>query len=170
MERCTRCGCRVAAATLCAVTLVAQTSTLTYPQARKANTVDDYFGTKVADPYRWMEDLNAPELKTWIDAENALTSRYLDGLAGRTALRARIEQLWNYPKVGIPQFRGRRWFYVRNSGLQRQSVVFMRETLTGPETVAIDPNALSPDGTVALSDYEPSPDGQHLAYGQADGG
>ena len=165
-----RLGPYVAAATLITGSLVAQTPALDYPHPRKDGTVDEYFGTKVADPYRWMEDLNSPELKAWIDAENAVTFRYLDGLPARDALRARIEKLWNYPKVGIPQFRGRRWFYARNTGLQRQSVVFTRETLTGPETVAIDPNALSPDGSTALSNYEPSPDGQHLAYGQSEGG
>ena len=150
--------------------VVAQTPAPRYPQPRKADTVDDYFGAKVADPYRWMEDLNSPELKKWIDEENAVTFKYLDGLPDRSALKARITELWNYPKVGLPQFRGRRWFYARNSGLQRQSVVFTRETLSGPETVAIDPNELSPDGSIALSNYEPSPDGQHLGYGQSEGG
>ncbi len=160
----------VAAATLTTITLVAQTQQLKYPQPRKDNTVDTYFGTMVVDPYRWMEDLNSPELKKWIEEENAITFKYLDGLPARAELKARITELWNYPKTGIPQFRGRRWFYSRNTGLQRQSVVFTRETLTGPETVAIDPNELSPDGSTALSNYEPSPDGQNLAYGQSDGG
>ena len=150
--------------------LFAQPAAPKYPQPRKADTVDDYFGSRVADPYRWMEDLNSPELKKWIDQENAITFTYLDSLPGRNALKARITELWNYPKTGIPQFRGRRWFYSRNTGLQRQAVVFTRETLTGPETVAIDPNELSPDGSTALSNYEPSPDGQHLAYGQSEGG
>jgi prolyl oligopeptidase len=145
-------------------------SPLKYPQPRKGGVVDDYFGTRVADPYRWMEDLNAPELEQWIDSENALTFKYLDTLPERAALRSRITELWNYPKVGMPQFEGRRWFYTRNTGLQRQAVVFMRETLTGPETVAIDPNELSPDGTVALSGFEPSPDGQTVAFGQSEGG
>ncbi len=165
-----RVGLCVAAATLITASLVAQTPALKYPQPRKSTTVDDYFGTTVADPYRWMEDLNSPELKKWIDEENALTFQYLEGLPGRDALKVRITALWNYPKVGIPQFRGRRWFYTRNSGLQRQAVVFTRETLSGRETVAIDPNELSPDGSTALSDFEPSPDGQHLAYGQSEGG
>src|SRR4030095_3430717 len=111
----------VAAATLTTMTLVAQTPSLKYPQPRKGDTVDTYFGTKVADPYRWMEDLNSPELKKWIEEENAITFRYLDGLPTRAELKARITELWNYPKTGIPQFRGRRWFYSRNTGLQRPS-------------------------------------------------
>ena len=95
----------------------------------------------MADPYRWMEDLNSPELKQWIDAENALAFGYLDALPQRDALKARITELWNYPKVTPPRYEGGRWFYSRNTGLQRQSVVFMRETLNGPETVVLDPNS-----------------------------
>lgn len=150
--------------------LLAQSSSLKYPQPRQGDVVDTYFGTKVADPYRWMEDLNAPEVKQWVDAENAVTFTYLDALPQRTALKARITELWNYPKVTTPRYEGRRWFYNRNSGLQRQSVVFTRETLNGSETVALDPNSLSPDGTVALSGFVPAADGRHFAYGQSEGG
>jgi prolyl oligopeptidase len=150
-------------------TLLAQSSPK-YPQPRRGDVVDDYFGTKVADPYRWMEDLNAPEVKQWVDAENAVTFKYLDSLPVRDALKKRITDLYNYPRVSTPYFQGRHWFYSRNTGLQRQSVIFTRETLTGPETVVIDPNQLSPDGSVALSSFDPAPDGQHFAYGQAEGG
>jgi len=150
-------------------TLLAQSS-LKYPQPRKGDVVDDYFGTKIADPYRWMEDLNSAEVKQWVDAENAITAKYLDSLPVRDALKKRITDLYNYPRVSIPYFEGRRWFYSRNTGLQRQNVIFTRETLAGPETVAIDANQLSPDGSVQLSDFEPSPDGVHFAYGQAEGG
>src|SRR5258706_16072439 len=117
-----------------------------------------------------MEDLNAPEVKQWVDAENAVTFKYLDGLPARDTLKTRITALWNYPKVGTPRYQGRHWFYNRNSGLQRQSVVFTRETLNGTETVALDPNGLAPDGSIALSDFVPAPDGQHFAYGQSEGG
>jgi prolyl oligopeptidase len=154
----------------CNTIVLAQPAPLTYPEARKGDAVDDHFGTKVADPYRWMEDLNSAELKRWVDAENAVTNRYLDGLPMRDALRKRITELWNYPKVTAPRYEGRHWFYNRNSGLQRQSVVFTRETLNGSETVALDPNSLSPDGAVALSGFVPSPDAQHFAYGQSEGG
>src|SRR5262245_46529990 len=150
--------------------VAAQETPLNYPSAAKGPVVDDYFGTKVADPYRWMEDLNAADLKTWIDAENAVTFKYLDALADRDALKKRITELWNYPRVSTPRYEGRHWFYTRNSGLQRQSVVFVRETMSGPEKVAIDPNELSPDGSTALSYWSPSPDGQHLLYGQSEGG
>jgi prolyl oligopeptidase len=144
-----------------------------YPQPRKGDTVEDYFGTKVADPYRWMEDLNSPELKQWIDAENAITTKYLDSLPARDQLKARITELYDYPRVTPPRYAGRQWFYSRNTGLQRQSVVFMRDTLSEPhppETVVIDQNQLSPDGSVALSSFDPAPDGQHFVYGQSEGG
>jgi prolyl oligopeptidase len=151
------------------VTLLAQSS-LKYPQSRKGDVVDDFFGTKIADPFRWMEDLNAPDVKQWVDAQNAVTSKYLESLPARDVLKQRITQLYDYPRVGIPYFEGRHWFYTRNTGLQKQAVTFTREALTGPETIAIDPNQLSPDGSVALSDFEPAPDGVHFAYGQAEGG
>ena len=159
-----------AAYVLSCVVLAAQTRTLNYPQPRKGDTVDNYFGTRVADPYRWMEDLNAPELKQWIDAENTVTFTYLDGLPLRNTLKARITELYDYPRVSAPRYAGRHWFYNRNTGLQRQSVVYTRETLNGPETVVIDPNQLSPDGSIALSAMDPAPDGQHFAYGQSEGG
>lgn len=151
-------------------TLFAQSSSLIYPRPRQGDVVDDYFGTKVADPYRWMEDLNAPEVKQWVAAENEVTFAHLDALPERDTLRNRITELWNYPKGTAPRYAGRRWFYNRNSGLQRQAVVFTRETLNGSETVALDPNGLSPDGSVALSGFVPSPDARHFAYGQSEGG
>src|SRR5499427_9446218 len=155
---------------LSVVTTTAQSSSFRYPQARKGDVVDTYFGTTVADPYRWMEDLNSGEVKQWVDAENAVTAKYLDALPLRDQLKSRITELWNYPKVTPPRYEGRHWFYNRNSGLQRQSVDFTRETLNGKETVAIDPNTLSPDGSVALSGFVPAPDAQHFAYGQSEGG
>ncbi len=164
-----RAAVRGACLVACGVTLLAQTA-LKYPSPRKGDTVDTYFGTKVADPFRWMEDLNSPELKRWVDAQNALTSKYLAGLADRDPIKKRITELYDYPRVGIPHYEGRRWFYSRNTGLQRQNVIFMRETLTGPETVVIDPNQLSPDGSIALSSFDPAPDGAHFAFGQSQGG
>src|SRR5438093_8144656 len=154
----------------CGAALLAQGSSFKYPVPRKGDVVDNYFGTKVADPYRWMEDLNGADLKKWVDAENAITFKYLDALPLRDTLKKRITELWNYPKVTAPRYEGRHWFYNRNSGLQRQSVVFTRETLNGPETVALDPNSLSPDGSIALSRFVPAPDAQHFAYGQSEGG
>jgi len=161
---------RLVCVLMCGSVLMAQTSSFKYPQPRKGDTSDNYFGTKIADPYRWMEDLNSPELKPWIDAENAVTFKYLDSLPVRDALKARLTELYNYPRVTPPRYVGRHYFYNRNTGLQKQSVVFTRETLNGPETVVLDPNQLSPDGTTALSSFDPAPDGQHFAYGQAEGG
>ena len=153
----------------CGVLLAAQTP-LKYPSPRKGNTVDTYFGTKVPDPYRWMEDLNSPEVKQWVEAENTVTFKYLDSLSERDAIKKRITALYDYPRVTIPHYEGRHWFYSRNTGLQRQNVIYTRETLTGPESVVIDPNQLSPDGSIALSGFDPAPDGRHFAYGQSEGG
>jgi prolyl oligopeptidase len=141
-----------------------------YPPAKKGTVVENVFGTKVADPYRWMEELDSPDVKAWVDAENAATFKYLDTLPVRDELRTRITELWNYPKVSTPSFEGGRWFYSRNAGLQRQSVVYWRDSLGGADSVAVDPNQLSPDGSIALSGFVPSPDGKYFAYGQSEGG
>jgi len=154
---------------LALVTSVQQSHRLNYPQPPKSDVVDDYFGTKIADPYRWMEDLNSPQVKQWIEAENAITFKYLESLPMRDELRRRITELWNYPRLSAPFFEGR-WFYSRNSGLERQSVWFVRTALGAPEKVAIDPNKLSPDGRIALSGFSPSSDGKYVAYGQSEGG
>src|SRR5437867_4531311 len=100
---------------VCSVVVPAQAPSFKYPQPRKGDTVDDYFGTKVADPYRWMEDLNGTELKQWIDAENTTTVKYLDALPLRDQLKARITELYNYPRVSAPRYVGRHWFYNRNT-------------------------------------------------------
>jgi prolyl oligopeptidase len=105
-----------------------------------------------------------------VKAENAVTTSYLAQLPGRDAIRRRITELWNYPKVSIPYYEGGRWYISRNTGLQRQSVIYTRTTLTGPERVALDPNTLSPDGSVALSGFRPSPRGRYVAYSQSEGG
>ncbi len=148
----------------------AQGPALTYPVAKTVDHVDNYFGTKVPDPYRWMEDLNAPELADWVKAENAVTEGYLSRLPMRAWFKSRITELWNYPKVSLPFREAGRLFYAKNSGLQRQSVFYTRGSLDGAERVVIDPNALSPDGSLALSGFSPSPDGRYLVYGIAEGG
>jgi prolyl oligopeptidase len=147
-----------------------QQGRLVYPPTKAVGQVDDYFGRKVADPYRWMEELNAPDVAQWVKAENAITEQYLGSLPMRDRFRSRITELWNYPKVGLPFREAGKLFYTKNSGLQRQSVWYSRANPDAPEIVVIDPNVLSPDGSVALSLFVPSPDGRHFAYGLSPGG
>jgi prolyl oligopeptidase len=147
-----------------------QQGRVSYPQTKTINQVDDYFGRKVTDPYRWMEDLNDADVTQWVKAENAVTEKYLGALPMRERFRSRITELWNYPKVGLPFREAGKLFYTKNSGLQRQSVWYTRATPDAPETLVIDPNVLSPDGSVALSLFVPSPDGRHFAYGLSQGG
>jgi len=153
-----------------AATAQQQPGRISYPQTKTVNQVDDYFGQKVADPYRWMEELNAPDVAQWVKAENGVTEQYLGTLPMRERFRFRITELWNYPKVGLPFREAGKLFYTKNSGLQRQSVWYMRATPDAPETLVIDPNVLSPDGSIALSLFAPSPDGRHFAYGLSQGG
>ena len=153
------------------VLLAAQSAApLQYPAARTVDQVDDYHGLRVADPYRWMEELDAPEVKAWAAAENHVTMEYLSRLPNREAIKARLTTLYDYPRVTVPYWEGGHWFYRRNSGLQRQAVWYTRATLDGPEQVLLDPNVLSPDGSVALSQFSPSPDGTHYVYGLSEGG
>jgi prolyl oligopeptidase len=170
---------RVASSIIVAITVAAgpaigvaqlQPGRISYPSTKTVNHVDDYFGRKVADPYRWMEDLNAPDVAQWVKAENAVSEKFLATLPMRERFRARITELWNYPKVGLPFREAGRLFYTKNSGLQRQSVYYMRTALDAPEQLVIDPNVLSPDGSVAFSLFAPSPDGRYLAYGLSQGG
>jgi prolyl oligopeptidase len=147
--------------------LLAQTtpasSAIRYPTARQTNQVDDYHGVKVADPYRWLEDTDSPETKAWVDAENAVTFGYLAAIPERAGIRNRLTQMWNYARYSPPNKSGGRYFQFQNSGLQNQSVLYVRDG-NGPWRVLLDPNTLSADGTVALSVSEPSPDGHRLAY------
>ena len=149
---------------------VQQSQRPNYPETKKVDQVDNFFGTKVADPYRWMEDLNSPELAEWVKQENALTEQYFSQIAMRAQFKSRITELWDYPKVSLPFREAGRLFYARNSGLQRQSVFYTRKSLGSPATVVIDPNTLSADGSIALAGFAPSPDGRYLAYGISEGG
>jgi prolyl oligopeptidase len=148
----------------------AQANTLAYPPARKADVVDEYFGTRVSDPYRWMEQLDSPELKDWLAAQTALTSGYLERLALREPFRRRITELWNYSKTTLPDVESGKLFYRSNSGLERQSPVYIRADLDAPRKLLIDPNALSPDGSVSLAEIAPSPDARLIAYTLSEGG
>ena len=141
-----------------------------YPQTRKGDIVDDYGGSKVADPYRWLEDLDAREVTDWVAAQNAVTQAHFDGLPLRASLSKRLTELWNYPRTDLPVMEGGLLFYTRNSGLQRQAPVFMRAGIAAEPKVAIDPNELSPDGTLSLAQFVPSPGATHLAYAVSEGG
>src|SRR5438876_272800 len=144
--------------------------TLPYPPARKGDVVDDYHGTRVADPYRWLEDPDSPESRGWIDAENRLTEGYLSQIPERAALRKRLTALWNYPKYGAPFHKAGRFFFFKNDGLQNQSVLYKQASLVADAEVLLDANVLSADGTIALSTLAVSEDGRLLAYGtQASG-
>jgi len=143
---------------------------LTYPDAARADHTDDYFGTAVADPYRWMEDLESPEVASWVEAENAISVPFLEGLPGREEIRSRLTELWNYERFGIPFKEGGRYFFTRNDGLQNQDVVYVAESLDAEPRVFIDPNAFSEDATVALAGMSVSPDGRYVAYATSDGG
>ena len=135
-----------------------------YPVARKSDQTDDYHGVKVADPYRWLEDLDSAETRAWVEAQNKLTFSFLEAIPARTAIKDRLTKLWNYEKYGIPNKEGNRYFYTRNSGLQNQAVLYTVTSLDGQPQMVLDPNTLSADGTVALSGMQVSPDGKLLAY------
>jgi prolyl oligopeptidase len=135
-----------------------------YPVTRKSDQTDDYHGVKVADPYRWLEDLDSPETRAWVEAQNKLTFSFLEAIPARTAIKERLTKLWNYEKYGIPNKEGNRYFYTRNSGLQNQAVLYTVTSLDAQPQMVLDPNTLSADGTVALSGMQVSPDGKLLAY------
>ncbi|MBN2639174.1 MAG: S9 family peptidase [Bacteroidales bacterium] len=143
---------------------------LNYPKAKKVDTVDTYFGHKVPDPYRWLENENSEETKNWVKEENALTESYLSKIPFKEALKKRLEKIWNYPKYGVPFKRGGLYFFFKNDGMQNQSVLYVQKTLSSNPEVLLDPNKLSSDGTVALSSLSVSKDGKYLAYSVARGG
>jgi prolyl oligopeptidase len=146
-------------------------NTLTYPAARRGDQVDDYHGTRVADPYRWLEDLDSTETRAWVEAENKLTFDFLNQIPERAAIKARLTKLWNYERYGIPYKEGERYFYSKNDGLQNQSVLYTVESLDAQEArVLLDPNKLSSDGTVALSGYDITQDGKLMLYSIAASG
>ena len=154
----------------CGKTETAPRQTLKYPTTTKASVVDDYAGVKVPDPYRWMEALDSKEVADWIAAENSVTEPYLKSLPLRDPLNKRLTELWNYARVGVPTVEHGTLFYARNTGLQRQSPVFMRSRIDAPPTLVIDPNAISEDGSLSLAEWVPSPDAKLLAYGLSEGG
>ncbi|QJE02425.1 S9 family peptidase [Massilia forsythiae] len=143
---------------------------LAYPVARKVDQADDYHGTLVADPYRWLEDANSAETKAWVDAENKVTQAWLAQIPQREGIRRRLTQLWNFERYSTPYKEGGRYFYSRNDGLQNQAVLYTMKSLGDTPRVLLDPNTLAADGTVALAGAAVSPDGKLLAYGTAASG
>lgn len=143
---------------------------LVYPPSPTVDQVDDYHGMEVADPYRWLEDPDSDQSRSWIEAQNQVTFGYLDTISERDRIKARLTELWNYEKFGIPFKKGDRYFYFKNDGLQNQSVLYTLPDLEAEPRVLLDPNKLSEDGTVALSGMALSDDGNLMAYGLSTSG
>ncbi len=145
---------------------------LRYPAAKRLDLVEDHFGVKVADPYRWLEnDLRAdPAVRDWVDQENSLTRRYVDALPGRDMLKKRMEALFAHGRYTVPRKAGGLYFYGYNKGLQKQTPLYVREGLAGRERLLIDPNLWAKDGASALAEWQPSPDGRRLLYAVQEAG
>jgi len=163
-------GLGVAAGCVMQTRTSSQAAALKYPDTRKVAHVDDYHGTKVSDPYRWLEDDYAPETKAWVDAQNKVTFAYLETIPQRERIKARLTELWNYERYGVPFKEGGRYFYTKNDGLQNQSVLYTMDSLESPARMLLDPNKLSADGTISLTGVSVSDDGNLMAYGTSSGG
>jgi len=145
---------------------------LQYPKTDTVAVVETQFGDAVADPYRWLEDdvRTSPKVADWVAAQNAVSDAYLKALPGREAFAARMRELFNYERMGVPKKAGSRYFYTRNTGLQNQSTLWVRDGLNGPGRELIDPNKWAADGATALAEWTPSDDGRFLSYAVQDGG
>ncbi len=141
-----------------------------YPKAKTVSQIDDYHGTKVADPYRWLEDPDSEETRSWVTAQNELTFRYLKTIPDREKIKKRLTELWDYEKYSTPFERGGKYFYYKNDGLQNQSVLYITDSPGDPGRVLLDPNKFSEDGTTSLAGLTISDDGNLMAYGISVGG
>lgn len=159
-----------AAAILTGCNDMKQIKHMPYPRTERTDVTDNYFGTEVPDPYRWLEDDNSEATAAWVKAQNVVTQDYLSQIPFRGAIRERLTELWNYPKEGIPAKHGDAWYYFYNDGLRNQSVLYRTSQPGGEGEVFIDPNTLSEDGTVALSGVTFSKDGKYCAYSVAASG
>lgn len=137
---------------------------LRYPETRKVKVEDNYFGTTIADPYRWLEDDNSEETKAWVSAQNQVTNEYLSQIRNREKVKARLSEMWNYPKYGSPRQEGDYYYFSKNDGLQNQSVLYRQKGLGGKADVFLDPNGFSKDGTVALAGISFSKTARYAAY------
>jgi prolyl oligopeptidase len=145
--------------------MTAPNPAIVYPSSPKVEQVDDYYGTKIADPYRWLENPDSEQTQAWVTAQNQVTFEYLTKIPQRQIIQQRLTKLWDYEKYSIPFKQGDRYFYFKNDGLQNQSVLYTLRSLADEPQVLLDPNKLSEDGTVALTDLAISEDGKRMAYG-----
>ena len=146
--------------------------TIAYPETKRGDVVEEHFGQTVSDPYRWLEnDVRSDrEVASWVESQNKVTNAYLGTLPGRDIFKTRLKQLYNYEKFTIPVKKGSRYFYFRNSGVQNQRVLYVRDSVDGAGRVLIDPNSWAKDGAIALAEWSVSDDGTRLAYAVQDGG
>ena len=155
-------------AIVCTLVMNAQTK-INYPETKKIDHVDTYFGEKIQDPYRWLEDDRSSETEAWVKAQNVVTYGYLEQIPYRNQLKTRMEKLWNYEKISAPFKEGDYTYYYKNDGLQNQSVLY-RKDKSGKEEVFLDPNTFSKDGTTSLGGLDFSKDGSLVAYAISEGG
>ncbi len=160
----------MAMAGLCAPLFGAEKKALEYPVAKKIDQIDDYFGTKVADPYRWLEDVNSPETAAWVAAQKKLTDGYLAAIPFREKFRARLTEIADYEKYSHAAKEGEYYTFWKNTGLQKQSVVYLQKGLAGEARVLLDPNTLARDGSITLTDTTFSRDQKYFGYGVSPGG
>jgi prolyl oligopeptidase len=147
-----------------------KTASIDYPETRKMETVDSYFGTEVSDPYRWLEDDNAAETEVWVNAQNEVTNDYLSRIPYREAINQRLTELFNYPRLSSPYHVGDYYLFYKNDGLQNQAVIYIQKGKDGEAEVFIDPNTLSEGGTVSINLLAASKDDKYIAYSQSNAG
>ncbi len=143
---------------------------VSYPQTAKGDVVEDFFGTQVADPYRWLEVEDSAAVKEWVKEENKVTFGYLEQIPFRQKIKDRLEKVWNYPKYSAPFKEGEHYFFYKNDGLQNQAILYIQDGLKGEPRVFLDPNKFSEDGTASLSSFSVSKDGKVACYGISKGG
>lgn len=156
-------------AIVCTLVMNAQTTKINYPETKKIDQIDTYFGEQINDYYRWLEDDRSPETEMWVKKQNVVTNIYLNRIPYRNQLKERMEKLWNYEKIGAPFKEGDYTYYYKNNGLQNQSVLY-RKDASGKEEIFLDPNTFSKDGTTSLGGINFSKDGSLVAYSISEGG
>jgi prolyl oligopeptidase len=155
-----------------AATKNTKSTKMKYPETRRVDQVDEYFGVEVPDPYRWLEaDVReSPEVAEWVKKQNVIARKYLDAIPQRPAIEKRLTELWNYERYSPPVQKGGRYFYAKNDGLQNQPMFYVADSYKAEGRVLIDPNKWSKDGTIALSSSSPRDDGKYLAYARSEAG